>query len=365
LENKHIHIISFDVPLPANYGGVIDVFYKIKYLHSIGYKIHLHCFKYGRDEQDELLKYCASVKYYSRKQFYQFNFLNKSYIIASRSSRELYQNLLKIDCPILFEGLHTCFFLSHPDFSKRNKMVRMHNIEWNYYEQLGRIESNWIKKIYYKSETRHLKDAEEMLKFADNIYTISPLEQEYLSKRFQNVKYLPVFHPNETVTSKLGKGDYVLYHGSLDVNENMQAVNYLIDRVFSKIKVGCIIAGKNPSKSLQNKVGKHSNIKLISNPSNDEINHLIENSHVNILTTFQSTGIKLKLINALYRGRFCLVNWRMVVKTELDELCIVENSANKMRDIVVSLMNKDFLQSNLEKRKSQLSKIFKRESIFS
>ncbi len=27
---EHIHLISFDVPFPADYGGVIDVFYKIK-----------------------------------------------------------------------------------------------------------------------------------------------------------------------------------------------------------------------------------------------------------------------------------------------------------------------------------------------
>ena len=37
---KHLHIISFDVPYPANYGGVIDVFYKLKALHAEGIKIH-------------------------------------------------------------------------------------------------------------------------------------------------------------------------------------------------------------------------------------------------------------------------------------------------------------------------------------
>jgi hypothetical protein len=51
---KHLHIISFDVPYPANYGGVIDVFYKLKNLHKAGVKIILHCFEYGRGEQKEL-----------------------------------------------------------------------------------------------------------------------------------------------------------------------------------------------------------------------------------------------------------------------------------------------------------------------
>ena len=45
-EPKHLHVISFDVPVPANYGGVIDVYYKLKALHLQGVKIHLHCFEY-------------------------------------------------------------------------------------------------------------------------------------------------------------------------------------------------------------------------------------------------------------------------------------------------------------------------------
>ena len=46
LENKKLHLISFDVPFPANYGGVIDVFHKINSLHKIGVKVILHCFQY-------------------------------------------------------------------------------------------------------------------------------------------------------------------------------------------------------------------------------------------------------------------------------------------------------------------------------
>ena len=41
---KKLHIISFDNPYPPVYGGVIDVFYKIKDLHAEGYEIYLHCF---------------------------------------------------------------------------------------------------------------------------------------------------------------------------------------------------------------------------------------------------------------------------------------------------------------------------------
>ena len=63
---NHLHIISFDVPYPANYGGVIDVFYKMKALHEAGIKIHLHCFEYGRPAAKELESLCEKVYYYKR-----------------------------------------------------------------------------------------------------------------------------------------------------------------------------------------------------------------------------------------------------------------------------------------------------------
>ena len=38
-QNKKIHIVSFDIPYPPNYGGIIDVFYKIKTLFELGYEM--------------------------------------------------------------------------------------------------------------------------------------------------------------------------------------------------------------------------------------------------------------------------------------------------------------------------------------
>ena len=55
---KNLNLISFDVPYPPDYGGVIDVFYKIKALYALGIRVHLHCFEYGRKGADELKEIC-------------------------------------------------------------------------------------------------------------------------------------------------------------------------------------------------------------------------------------------------------------------------------------------------------------------
>ena len=98
---RHLHIVSFNVPYPPDYGGVIDVYYKIKSLYDLDVKVHLHCFHYGREQSEELEKICASVQYYERKKFYQALYSSVPYIVGSRQSGELLGNLAGDDHPIL------------------------------------------------------------------------------------------------------------------------------------------------------------------------------------------------------------------------------------------------------------------------
>ncbi len=98
----HLHIISFDIPFPANYGGVIDVYYKLVWLHKLGVKIHLHCFEYGREHSKELEKVCEKVFYYDRKTHLASLLSLMPYTVQSRISKKLRKRLLKDDSPISF-----------------------------------------------------------------------------------------------------------------------------------------------------------------------------------------------------------------------------------------------------------------------
>ena len=103
---KHLHIISLNVPYPADYGGVYDLFYKLPALQQQGVLIHLHCFDYGRGEQPELNKYCTEVFYYSRNTSSKLLLGNMPYIVASRKNEKLFQRLLNDKYPLLMEGIH-------------------------------------------------------------------------------------------------------------------------------------------------------------------------------------------------------------------------------------------------------------------
>jgi len=359
--DKHLHIISFNVPYPPDYGGVIDVFYKIKALHDAGVQVHLHTFHYGRDESPELEKICASVKYYPRAKFYQAIYSSVPYIVGSRKSDDLLSNLVEDEHPILFEGLHTCIYLNHPSLKNRMKIVRMHNIEWDYYNSLGKAERNFFRKFYLLSESKKLREFEEILQHANLILAISPNDTEYLQQKFSNVKvqYARAFHPFSMVTSKTGKGSYALYHGNLSVAENNQAAFYLIHKVFDGIDFPLKIAGKEPLSTLEKEAKKkEARFELIPNPYNEKMQVMIADAQLNVLPTFQPTGIKLKMLNALYNGRFCVVNSQMVQNTGLEPLCILAENAEEMKKTILQLINEDFTSEMIQRREQLLAEKF-------
>lgn len=356
--DKAIHIVSFQVPYPPDYGGVIDVFYKIKAFTDAGVKVHLHCFAYGREQSKVLEDICASVTYYERKKFYQAIYSSVPYIVNSRKSDELLTNLIQDDYPVLFEGLHTCFYLSHPSLRHKRKAVRMHNVEWDYYKQLGNAERNYLVKFYYNIESLRLKKFEEQLKYADAIFAVSWSDYDYLADTYKNIHYIPSFHPNETLATIEGKGNYILYHGNLSVAENVQAAVYICKKIAPKVNVPIVLAGKDPSSIVVHEAKKLRNVSLVMNPTDESLYDLIKNAHINLLVTYQNTGLKLKLLNALHRGRFVLVNDKMVEHTGLENLCVVESDTAKQIERIKQLMNENFTADKLRERTELLNRDF-------
>lgn len=349
--SKSINIISFDVPYPPDYGGVIDIFYKLKELKNQDFKIILHTFEYGRKKSELLTQYCKKVYYYPRKTFKNLLIGDIPYIVASRQNDDLLKNLQKNNFPILFEGLHTTFLIKSIELKNRYKIVRTHNIEHDYYKHLELAEKNFFKKYFFKIESERLKKYQNVLKYADLICAISPSDELYFNKKFGKTIYLPAFHSNEQVTTKAGRGKYVLYHGNLSVAENHLAAMFLINEVFSKIGVKFIIAGSNPKKELKQAVSKFKNIELKAGENTDSIHNLIANAQINILYTMQDTGIKLKLLNALYMGRHCIANSKMCDNTGLEKLCNIADLPEKISNLVNKLMKTDFESDEIEKRK--------------
>lgn len=358
---KRIHVISFQVPYPADYGGVIDVYYKVKALKDAGYKVALHCFAYkGRKDSRNLHDIADDVYIYKRDTCIINRLLFKPYIVKSRQSKELLTRLLQDNDPILFEGLHTTHLLSSPLLKDRKKFVRAHNVEGDYYRYLADATVSMKKKFFFNWESRRLKRYEKVLKNADVIFAITQKDKRYFSTTYPTVKteLLPCFHNGAEemlTTSERGSGNYLLYNGNLSVEENLNAVYFLAERVISAFPdVKWVIAGGNPPKELYEVVQSMNNVEIVANPSSTEMARLVTEAAANVLITFQSTGIKLKLINALYKGGHCIVNDKMIESTGLKDLCMVTHSDKDLIETIKVALSQKITAEQLDVRNKLL-----------
>ncbi|MDD3079130.1 MAG: glycosyltransferase family 1 protein [Paludibacter sp.] len=359
--NNFLHIISFDIPYPPNYGGIIDVFYKIKSLHKNGIKIILHCFKYNdRQESEEIEKLCDKVYYYNRNTSLAAHFSYLPYTVFSRKSKLLLKRLQEDEHPILFEGLMSCYLINHKSLKNRIKIYRESNIEHDYYYELFKGTNNLKKKLFYIIESIKLKYFEKNIQAAALSLVVSTNDQKQLEERYPNkrIEFMPSFHANDEVSIIPGQSDYILYHGNLSVAENENAAIYLCNHVFSKLEYKCIISGLKPSQKLIKVISNFNNIKLIANPNKAEMEKLMQEAQVHILVTEQCTGLKLKLLNTLFSGRHIVVNSNMLAGSGLDNLCNIADTPEAQITQCNTLMHEPFSTYLIEKRKSGLLPLY-------
>lgn len=353
-----LHLICHDIPYPANYGGVIDCFCIIQTLHQKGVRVHLHCFQYGnRSPQAELERHCASVHYYPRKKRLSATL---PYIISSRKDKALVANLLKDDFPILMYGLHCSWPALHPQLATRKMALRLLNVEWQYYKGLAQSTRNLWRKAYYWLESKLLRRYEARIANKLPLLSISAEDAAYFKDVLGATQshYLPAFIPYLDVKSPEGRGSFCLYHGNLSVPENEMAASWLLKYVFSNIDIPFVIAGRNPSKKLEHLAHQHLNTCIAANPSEKEMSDLISKAQLTILPAFNATGIKLKVLESLYNGRFCITNENARKGFNDEGLLIIAEDTDGMKQSITNWFEKSFTAEHLQNRRHVLQHEF-------
>lgn len=347
---SHLHIVSFNVPSPANYGGVIDVMGRIIELHKRGVKIHLHCFLYNRPPDDSLSNYCEEILYYKRKTSFFSHFSLRPYIVQSRCSDLLVSRLTQDNYPVLIEGIHCCNILEH--LTGRVLLVRMHNVEHDYYNGLAEVETKIWKRLFFRIEALKLQRYEPVLHRATAIFAISHKDLSYFRmKDYCDVRYLPSVVPDGGSFFSSRISNYILYHGNLSVSENIHAAEFLVNNIAPFLNYDIVLAGANPDKRLVQLVKKQSNVRICANPSDFEMDELVSNAQVIVLYTEQPTGLKLKLLKSIRIGRHCVVNSTMIDGTSLGEFCHIADEPNQMVAVIDKLMQTPFPLNDFERRR--------------
>jgi len=88
---------------------------------------------------------------------------------------------------------------------------------------------------------------------------------------------------------------------------------------------------------------------------------LINKAQINIIPSFNETGVKLKLLNAMFNGRHSLLNISAVSGSGLDKLCNIAESATQFKDGISKLYNVSLTNQQTDERNIILSEIYDNE----
>lgn len=355
MQNKALHIVSFDNPFPAVYGGIIEVFYKLEPLQKLGFSVYLHCFVATIPESNpELEKVVKQVFYYknSKSPFSFFSILPFS--VQSRNSMELLKNLNSIDAPILFEGLKTTYLVHRKLLGNRHKILRLHNIEHDYFNGIAASETNWFCKMIYYTEGFKFRNYEKIIAEFQHTAALSKFEDQYVNENFGKSTYIPVFHGNTEVAKLDGIGRYALYHGDLRMSDNLRVAENLA-AIFKKIPDFKLIIASNSGEShLKKHIGSSANIEYVTIQNFAHLKQLLNEAHINLIFSYQRSGTKLKLMNALYYSRFCFINENIADDDSVTQLCEFTNSNAAIIEKINAFKNVSF--TDYENRKMVLER---------
>ncbi|ADX68057.1 hypothetical protein [Weeksella virosa] len=336
-----LHFVSMDKPYPPNYGGVIDVFFKLKSFYDLGVKIYLHVFGFDKKLPKELAQYAEKVFYYPIKQYPKYFFRKEPFSVASRNGKCLLENLLSIKAPIFFESMKTTDVLRFPGLEDYPKFLRLHNIEQNYFDGLSRTETNPIKKQLFHQESKKFIRYEAILGQFDEVFTLSNFEQNYIKKTYNKGTFVPVFHGNEKFSNLKGFGEFALYHGDLRAADNRAAVTFLID-VFSQTDYPLWIASSIKEDWVKKQIGNRPNIRFVRLRDFQHLIELFHRAHFNLSWSFQESGTKLKVVNALFNSRFSVINHNVIDDKRIAKMCVQVTTKEELLQVIEDLRNRGF-----------------------
>jgi hypothetical protein len=258
------------------------------------------------------------------------------------------------------EGIHCTFPLLDARLHGRSFFVRLHNVEYRYYADMSRHSRSLLRKLYYRIESYLLKNYEKRIAGLAEFLPVTEADLQAYREAFNcgQIRLLPLFIPDWQFSCQEGMGTYCLYHGDLSVDANEKAASWLLTKVFAHLQLPFVIAGRNPSESFRQLVAGYRHCCLIANPSETELQDMLTRAHIHVLPSFTHTGIKWKLLNALYHGRHVVVNEATEAGSGLEAACHLVETPEAFRHLIAQLYHQPFSEKDMRQRQSLLNNRF-------
>ncbi|MEM9986609.1 MAG: hypothetical protein AAF804_16080, partial [Bacteroidota bacterium] len=274
--------------------------------------------------------------------------------IHQRYHPDLLARLQLDDIPILFEGLASTYYLTHGDLRRRKCLVRLPRVEWRHEQRLTHFDRGLDRQYAQSREAKRWQKFEATLGAADHLLVMSESHKTYY-EGIGPCSLIPPFHGHRRVSSSLGRGDYFLFHGDLSRPDVHAAAMFLVQQIFSDLSmIPLVIAGDHPGPELISVISNFEHITLKPEPGRGELAEMLHQAHGHVLPSFAAGPISHRLINALFMGRFVVVNPDMVGGTGLAFGTDLAQDPDEMKRLIFDLWHRAFTEIDLAQRKAAI-----------
>ena len=319
---KKLLYITTQLPYPPISGGVIKSWRMIEHF-SEKFELSLFCFLKGNDEQwaNQFGKRINLVEFES--QIFEVPRSAKALLTSYLKSQTLniyrnYSNKAKAsidrmssDADILFVD-HYEMFQYVPKNFKGKVVLHEHNAEFVLWDRFAEIEKSVFKKNVLYLESKRIRKVETQYCKRADLVLAAPNDIEQLkSYGVESAKFKETYHLGEDVLlqEELISFDQtekaIMFLGTLNWEANVNGLLYFIENIFPHIVVNepdtvFYIVGKNPDKRLVEIA--NDNQKILLTGFIENVEPIYKKSRVFILPLQFGSGMKVKFLNALYRG---------------------------------------------------------------
>ena len=247
-------------------------------------------------------------------------------------------------------------------------ILHAHNAEYILWEKLFRLERNPVKKLAIFLESKRMKTCEK--KAADKAHCIlaAPNDRSDLIKLgIRHEKFFETFHLGDEELLNLPGINFeqteeaLLYVGTLSWEPNSDGLVWFIKNAWEQLKAQnprlCFyIVGENPGKALQNLVADKKDIVLTGFV--EDLTSYYAKCKIFVAPLRFGGGIKVKIINAMYRGIPVVTTPTGVEGLELKngEHAAISDNPNKMAKEIQLLLKSQALWQKFQSNAKSLAK---------
>lgn len=375
-----ILFITNQLPYPPHSGGIIKSFHLVEFLSKESELSVVSLLKNDDVKQEDVFLDLFSFKdYYSKPvnikrssiNLLKSLFLRKSLNLFRNYDKEAEQKIQELipQQDIIFAD-HYEMFQYIPHNCKKKVVLHTHNAEFIMWKRYSELNSGFIKKFILNFESNRIRKAElEYCRRADLIFAAPNDQKEFVNSGAEQKKFKTTYHLGNDESLNMpplnfdDTGENLLYVGTLTWEPNIDGLIWFIENIWESLKAQFPklvfnIIGKNPDSRIVNAKSKHKDIVL--HGFVEDLENFYKESRVFIVPQRFGSGIKVKILDSMYRGIPCVttsIGVESLQITNEKELMVADDVSTFLKYTISLLSNKNLWNIlNKNSRKSAREK---------